>query len=339
MNMHFGEPAYFHCLWLIPALIIFYVWAFRRKKRALFLFGGTELIDKLAASRSRRNQIWKIILSILGIFFLILALVRPQLGAKLKLGQSRGVDVVILLDTSLSMLSEDIKPNRLERAKYGIRDLIDKLGGNRIGIVSFAGESYIECPLTLDYSTAQSIVDGLDTTSVQGTAVGDAIRMASSLFNKKDLKYKVMVIFSDGESHESDITSAAEIATDEGVVIHAVGVGTKKGDVISFRQKDGNVEYKKDRAGNVVVTRLMESNLQRIAFHSGGIYQSMRESEPEEIYEEISKMEKKELQSRKYTKYEDRFQYVLVFSIAALIIESITSDRRRLKAEWKGRFQ
>jgi len=339
--MSFDAPTYFHLLWLLPLLILFYMWAFRRKRRALALFGNPELMGKMTATTSRTRQMWKTTLAILGVLFLVLAIVRPQFGTKLEIARRSGVDIVVVLDTSLSMLTEDIRPNRLERAKQEIRSFIDRLEGDRIGLVAFSGVSFVQCPLTLDYGAAKIFLDVIDTdlVPVPGTAIGEAIRTATKVFNVRERKYKVVLLMTDGEDHTTDPVEAAKKAADEGVRIYTIGLGTRSGELIPVRDAAG-AGYKKDRQGNPVKSSLDEATLEKIALATGGKYyrSTVGEMELDKIYEEISTMEKRELRSKKFARYEERFQYPLLLAIVAFVLEALLSDRRRVRREWQGRF-
>ena len=340
--MSFGAPIYFHLLWLLPLLIAFYVWAFRRKRRALSIFGNPELMGKMTATTSRTRQVWKTILALCGVLFFTLAVVRPQFGTKLEIARRSGVDIMIVLDTSLSMLAEDIKPNRLERAKQEIRSFIDRLAGDRIGLVAFSGVSFVQCPLTLDYGAAKIFLDVIDTDliPVPGTAIGEAIRTATKGFNVQERKHKAIVLLTDGEDHMSDPVEAAKRAADEGVRVYTIGLGTRAGELIPVRDERGGVDYKKNRQGDPVKSRLDEATLEKIALMTGGKYyrSTVGEMELDKIYEEISTMEKRELRSKKFARYEERFQYPLFLAIVAFALEAFLSDRRRVRREWLGRF-
>ena len=340
--MSFGAPTYFHLLWLLPLLIAFYVWAFRRKRRALSIFGNPELMGKMTATTSRTRQVWKTILALCGVLFFTLAVVRPQFGTKLEIARRSGVDIMIVLDTSLSMLAEDIKPNRLERAKQEIRSFIDRLAGDRIGLVAFSGVSFVQCPLTLDYGAAKIFLDVIDTDliPVPGTAIGEAIRTATKGFNVQERKHKAIILLTDGEDHMSDPVEAAKRAADEGVRVYTIGLGTRAGELIPVRDERGGVDYKKNRQGDPVKSRLDEATLEKIALMTGGKYyrSTVGEMELDKIYEEISTMEKRELRSRKFTRYEERFQYPLFLAIVVFALEALLSDRRNVRREWRGRF-
>ena len=340
--MRFGDSLAFWLLLALPLWVCFYIWAFRKKHRALMAFGSPALMEKLTSATSWVRQGVKAALIVTGFFFLILALVRPQFGTKLELVHRRGVDVVIALDTSLSMLAEDIRPNRLTRARYEIGALIEGLEGDRVGLVAFAGPSFVLCPLTLDYGAAKLFLDTVDTDiiPVKGTAVAEAIRTATQAFGSDDRKYKAMILITDGENHADDPLEAAEEAAEAGVRIFVVGVGTPEGELIPIRT-DGRVDYLKDRSGKIVKSRLDERTLEQIARMTDGAY--MRSSGGrvglDRIYALISDMEKKDLGSRKYTQYKHRFQWPLALALICFAGEALLSDRRRDRREWRGRFQ
>lgn len=322
---------------LLPLLITFYWLVFKMKRRAKERFGNLALIEKLSFSFSPKKQRWKVVLILLGTFFLLFSLARPQLGTKLTLMKREGVDMVIAIDVSLSMLAEDIKPSRLEKAKQEINGLISRMRGDRVGLVAFAGVSFIQCPLTLDYSAAKLFLDIIDVNLIPqpGTAIGDAIRTSIKAFNQKERKYKVLIILTDGEDHDSDPLGAAEEALKEGIRIYTIGIGSVQGEPIPIKDGRGQVTgFKKDKEGSVVVSRLDEVTLQKIALTTGGKYYhaTSGEMELDKIYDEISKMEKKELEGKLMTQYEDRYQYFLLISVVLLTIEFLISERRSKKA-------
>lgn len=322
---------------LLPLLIVFYWFVFRMKKKAKERFGNLALIEKLSLSFSPTKQRRKVDLMLLGVLFLLFSLARPQVGTKLTLMKREGVDIVIAMDVSLSMLAEDIKPNRLEKAKQEINGLISRMKGDRVGLVAFAGVSFIQCPLTLDYSAAKMFLDIIDINLIPqpGTAIGDAIRTSIRAFNQKERKYKVLILLTDGEDHDSDPLGAAEEASKEGIRIYTIGIGSVQGEPIPIKDNRGQVTgFKKDKEGSVIVSKLDEVTLQKIALTTGGKYYhaTSGEMELDKIYDEISKMEKKELEGKLLTQYEDRYQYFLLLSVILLTVEFLLSDRRSKKA-------
>ena len=341
--IRFDNLVYLHLLWLIPLLILFFVFVFRWKKKAMSRFGNLELIQKLTLSISRKRQIWKVVLIIVAIIFLILSLAKPQIGTRLEQVKREGVNILIATDVSLSMKAEDIKPNRLEKAKHAVGKFIDLLEGDRVGLIAFAGEAFVQCPLTLDYGAAKMFLDIMDTDLIPtpGTAISKAIFLAAKTFEQRERKHKVLVLITDGEDHAGEPLKAAEVAEKEGIIIYTVGVGSVGGDPIPLYNESGrNLGFKKNREGQVVTSKLDELTLEKIALQTGGKYYraSGSESELNKIYDNISKMEKKELASLKFSQYEDRFQYILIFAIILLIVEVLISERKKVKAEWRGRF-
>ena len=332
--MHWGAPVYLNFLLLIPIMVVFFIFAGINKRKKIEKFGDTALIERLSCSKSITKEKARKIIVVIACIFLILALAMPQIGARLTMTKRYGVDIMIAIDTSSSMLAQDIKPNRIEKAKLEISSLIDKLKGDRVGILTFAGDSFMQCPLTLDYNAAKMFLSIIEPGMMPkpGTAIGDAIKTAIKGFTKKERKHKVLVLLTDGEDHDTNPAGAASEAKKEGIIIYAIGIGTKKGEPIPLTDETGKVSgYKKDAKDGVVMTKLDEDMLQKIAFITDGKYYNVTPSEFEldKIYNEISRMEKKELSSRLYTQYEDRFQYFLSIAFILLCIEFIIGDRKK----------
>ncbi len=340
--MQFGDPQAFYLLLVVPIFALFYGWAFRRKRKALYAFGAPALMNKLASGVSRIRQGIKAALMCVGFAFLVLALVQPQFGTELELIHRRGVDLVIALDTSLSMLAEDIKPNRLARARFEIEGLIDRLEGDRVGLVAFAGYSQVLCPLTLDYGAAKMFLGQADVAliSEQGTAVAEAIRTGVRGFGSQDGKYKALILITDGENHVDDPLGAAQMAAEAGVRIFAVGVGTVEGELVPIREGD-RVDYLKDTEGKIVKTRLDEATLKEIARLTDGLYVRANRGGIglHAVYERISDMEKRDLGTQRYAQYIHRFQWPLALALACFASEALLSDRRRAREAWRGRFE
>lgn len=340
--MRFADPHYFYLLLLLPVFALFYGWAFRKKQQTLGRFGNPDLVRKLMAATSAGRQVFKAALILAGLFFLTLAAARPQFGTKEEVVRRRGVDIVVALDTSLSMLAEDIRPNRLERAKQEVSALLDRLKGDRIGIVAFAGQAFVQCPLTLDYGAAKLFLDAVDTGAipVRGTAIGEAIRVSARAFAQDEKKYKVLILVTDGEDHEGDPLNAAKQAAGEGVRIYAIGVGTREGDLIPVTAEGGATDYMKDRSGAIVKSRMDETTLEKLALITDGKYYRSTSSgiELDRVYDDISKMEQRELTSKKMTQFEDRYQVPLFLAVACFVAEALLSDRRKVSQEWRGRF-
>ncbi len=343
-EFRFGAPEYWYLLIFVPLLGLFFWYAAQQRLKALRQFGNIELLAKLTRSVSYARRKWKAALAITTLLLMILALVRPQYSTKFEEVRREGIDLIIALDTSNSMLAEDIKPNRLEKAKSEVKGVIDRLEGDRIGLVAFAGDSFVLCPLTLDYGAAKLFLDAMDTDIIpqQGTAVGKAIREATKTFNQQERKHKVLILITDGEDHETDPEGAAKEASEQGVVIYTVGIGSAEGVPIPYFDENGRQRgFLKDENGQTVVSRLDEVGLQKVALNTDGKYYraTTGEVELDKIYEEISKMEKKEVGAMKFTNFEERFQWLLFPALLALLLESLLSDRARVKGEWKGRFE
>ena len=328
---------------MLPVLGVFVVWSIVNKRRALSRFAAHPLLLRLTQSVSVGRQYWKQAIIVSGFGFLAIALTGPQFGAQLTMAQRKGVDVVIALDVSRSMLAEDIKPNRLERARYQISELLEGLEGDRVGLVVFAGKAFVQCPLTLDYGALRLLMSVVDAGSipVQGTAVGEAVRIANACFDKGERQHKAIVLFTDGEDHVADPIEAANEAASEGVRIYTVGMGTNDGDLIPVRGEGGSIDYHRDRDDNPIKTRLEEGKLRQLAVISEGAYyrSSLRGNEIDEIKEQISNMDQKEFGSNKFTRYEERYQIPLVAALACFVIEFLLGDRRRQRSVWTGRFE
>ncbi len=316
---------------LLPALFV--AWR-RRRLRLLQMFGDLPLLRRLSSEAGLERQIVRLTLLVLAALFLILALARPQWGAKAEQVIRRGVDVIVAVDTSPSMLAEDVKPNRLAQARAAVLQLLDLLRGDRIGLVAFSGAADVTCPLTLDYAAAGLFVDVLDTDliPVRGTAIAEAIRVATAAFESSERRYKVLILITDGEDHEGDVEAAARAAASEGVVIHAVGIGSPSGEPIPLRNARGDVTgYKEDGEHRKVTTRLDETALAGIAAATGGRYfRSTPEGlELHRVYEEIARMDQRTLSGRLQTAFEERYQIPLAVAVLLLIAEAAIPDRRR----------
>lgn len=335
--MRFYEPLYLLGIALIPILGLFMWWSIGRKKKILAHFGDIPLIMRAASGISFSRQVSKAALLWVTILFLSLAAAKPQLGTHMEMMKREGIDIIIAIDVSHSMMALDVQPgpiSRLDKARQEIRSLIDpnRLQGDRIGLVAFAGEAFLQCPLTLDYAAARIFLDAIDTDiiPVPGTAVGDAIRKATEGFTKQERKHKVLILLTDGEDHDTGPIEAAEEARKEGVKIYTVGIGNLEGEPIPIYNKRGDrIGFKKDDEGNVIVSKMDETALQKIALTTGGKYYRATPSELEldRIYDDISGMEKKELEGKLLLQYDDRFQWPLALAMIFVIMEVFFSER------------
>jgi Ca-activated chloride channel homolog len=340
--MRFGNPEQFLLLLLLPLFTGFFLWAYQQKKSALDRFAAPSLARKLTPGSSFPRQVIRWTLLAAAFLFLVFALVRPRFGVKMEMFERRGIDLMVALDISESMLAEDIPPNRLERAKFEIARLLDLLKGDRAGLIVFAGESYVQCPLTLDYGAAKMFLDAVSTgwVQIQGTALADAIKQAADAFRSKEHKYKVLVLISDGEDNEGNAVEAAKAAAGEGIIIYTVGVGSESGVPIPVSKGAGSVVYKKDKSGNLVMTRLDPVTLEKIAIEGHGKYfNAGTDLDLSRIMAEIERMEKKELGSSRLNIYEERYQIFLFLAFALLLVEFFIPERVRRKEAWKGRFE
>jgi Ca-activated chloride channel family protein len=331
--MRFAQVETLFALFAIPVLVAFMLWARNSRQRARDRFAQPSKLAVLAQSYSRAGRVTKFVFLLLAFVFLIFAAAQPQWGTHAVMLKREGLDIMIILDTSTSMEAEDMKPSRLEKAKQEIRGIVERLAGDRIGLVLFAGQSFMHCPLTLDYSAFNIFMDvvSTDIIPIQGTAIGNAIEVALSGFDQKQRKYKAAILLTDGEDHDTKPIEAAELAKDQGVKIFTIGIGSLRGEPIPIKNRRGDIlGYKKDEDGSVVMTRLDETTLQRVADITGGTYYraTAGEIELDRIYDEILGMEKKELEGKLMTQYEDRFQYPLAAGIFFLILEFVVTDKR-----------
>lgn len=332
--MRFAEPIHFALLIGVLLLGAFIFWAIARKKKILSRFGDLPLIMRTAPYISFARQRTKAALLILGLAFVAVTLARLQFGTHLEMLKREGIDIIVALDVSNSMLAQDMKPNRLEKAKQELRAIVDRLQGDRIALVAFAGEAFVQCPLTLDYGTARMLLQVMDnqSVSVQGTSIASAIQVAQKSFESKEKKHKVLVILTDGEDFGGNFEQAAEEARNDGIKIYTVGIGNPMGEPIPILDRNGNqVGFKKDANGEVIISRLDEQTLQKVSLATGGKYYnaSAGEMELDRIFDDIGKMEKKELEGTLVTKYDDRYQWPLLFALFLIIGEFFMPERKK----------
>jgi Ca-activated chloride channel family protein len=325
---------YIHGFWIVAALVVFLWWAFARKRALLARFAQIEMLRRMMAHVSLRAQHVKAILVVLALVALVLALMQPQWGYTWEDIERRGIDVIVAVDVSRSMLANDIRPSRLDRAKRSILDLLNLMQGDRIGLIAFAGSAFVQCPLTLDYGACKMFVDELEPELIPrgGTRIGDAIRKAVDAFEGDVKKHRALILITDGEDHQGDALAAAELAKEKGVRIYCIGIGTPEGSPIQVTDEQGNSSYLKSRDGQVVLSKLDEDTLKRIALTTGGAYVPASSSglELDEIYSKrIARMEEKDLASTRRKRYEHRFQWPLGLALVLIIIEALSDDRIR----------
>ncbi len=335
----FGHSEYLYLLIAIPVLVLLYILSVMYKKRSLKKFGDLEVIEQLMPFVSKNRPLLKFVFICISFAVLVFALADPQFGSKVEIVKKKGAEIIIALDVSNSMLAEDIQPNRLERAKQAISKLIDKLENDRFGLIIFAGDSYIQVPLTTDYAASKMFLSSINTGIVtkQGTAIGSAINLAMNSFTPETEMDKALIVITDGENHEDDAVAAAKLAKEKGITIHTIGMGSPEGAPIPIQQGYGQAEFLKDREGNTVISKLDQVALQQIASETDGIFIRANNNEVglNKLLEQINKMQKEEIETKIYTEFEHRYQYLLGIAILFLVLELLISER---KSKWFSGF-
>jgi len=322
---------YLHLFWVIAGMIILFWMGMRWKKRSLKKYGDLSVYKGLIPRMSFSRPRFKFVIFVLATAFLIMGIANPQIGSKLKEAERKGVDLMIALDVSNSMNARDIKPSRLERAKQAISKLIDRLSGDRIGIIVFAGQAYVQLPITTDYSAAKLFLSNVDSDIVptQGTSIGNAIDLSMNSFTENDHS-KAIIVITDGENHEENALDMAEKANEKGITVHTIGMGLPDGAPIPV-YKNGQMQgFKKNKQGNTVVSKLNEQLLGQLADTGDGMYVRANNTKAglDAIFDEINEMEKKKFETKTYADYDDRFQYFLAVSLILLVIEALMVNRR-----------
>ncbi|NHB68515.1 vWA domain-containing protein [Perlabentimonas gracilis] len=326
----FANPEYLYLLLVIPALFGLYLFSSFIRRQKLSEFGNMELIRQLMPGVSPRRGWIKFIIYMLAYTAIVFGIARPQFGSKLTEAKRKGIELMIALDVSNSMMAQDIQPNRLERAKQAISRLVDQLTNDRIGLIVFAGDAYVQLPVTNDYTSAKMFLSSISPGIVpkQGTAIGAAIDLAASSFSPSDNTSKVIIVISDGENHEDDPLQSAQRAADRGIVVHTIGIGSPQGAPIPA--SPNSRDFLRDKDGNVVVTRLDEETLSKIALSAGGKY--IRASNSQigllPLFDEINRMERTELKEKVFSEYDDQFQYLFGLALILLAIDFFILERR-----------
>ena len=332
-SLQFGAPGQLWLLLLVPAALLLLLLGWRLRRQARSTWAG-QLFGRLAPGYDPQREWLKIGLVLTAWAFVVLALARPQWGGEMVMMKRRGIDLMLAVDVSSSMLAEDMRPNRLQHAKRGISDLVNRMQGDRLGLVAFAGDAYTVCPLTLDHGTVLLLLESLGPNSVStaGTNLAAAIARTRAAFVAGKDSHKALVLVTDGEGHEGDVLAEAKEAKKEGLVIYTIGIGSPTGEPIPERDEGGGVAgYKKDRSGHVVSTRLDEATLLSVAQETGGKYfrSTPQGLELTVVADELQKIEKKELEGRVATSYEERFQWPLGIAVLLLMTEFLLPARRR----------
>ena len=319
-----------HFLWLlllIPVILIGYALLRRARRRRVRRFGDEVLVQQLMPSWSGAKGWWRTVLFCLGFFCFVIGLARPLLGAKLVERETKGAEIMICLDVSNSMLAQDYSPDRLSRAKLAISRIVDRLEGDRIGLIIFAGSSFVQLPITTDYVSAKMFLGSIDTQSVpvQGTAIGDAILTAAKSFSTQSEKSRAIIVITDGENHEDDPVDAARQVAETGIRIYTIGVGSLRGQPIP---KDGDLM--KDKDGNIVVTRLDEETLKRVASAGNGAYVHAGGEEfgLNPILDEIRKLEDERFNNVVFEEYDEQYMYFFAAALFFFVLEMLLGERR-----------
>ena len=338
--MTFGSPQYLYALLALPALMAFVWWAFARRAALVQRIGDPALIERLSVAVNRGMRRRRLVLWFLGIALIILALARPQWGSDVQIVEHRGVQVMVALDISRSMLAQDLKPTRLDRAKLEISDLMSRLTGDEVGIVLFSGASFIQFPLTFDYATARTYLRNAspDAITRQGTVIAKAIETAMTGFSEERVSQKIIVIMTDGENHEGDPIAAARQAAEDGAVIYTVGFGSPEGEPVPEYDGQGNViGYREDDQGRVVITQLDEAALQQVAQAGGGKYfRAVERGAIAGLVDEIQSFQDESLQSEFNRTNIERFQIFLLAGVLSLVLAELMTDRLSLSL-WRRR--
>ncbi|MFV0270549.1 MAG: vWA domain-containing protein [Macellibacteroides fermentans] len=325
----FANPEFLYLLFILPVLLAVYVYAYLQKRKAIKRLGNPEILSQLMPEVSPKRQFlkfWFIFGAVAAIIFVIAG---PQFGSKLETVKRQGVEIMVCLDVSNSMLAEDVSPNRLEKSKQMLSKLTDGFTDDKVGLIVFAGDAFTQLPITSDYISAKMFLTSINPSmvSAQGTSIGAAINLAARSFTPNETSDKTIVLITDGENHEDDAIGAASAAAEKGIHVNIVGIGLPKGGPIPLQ---GTNNYMKDKDGNVVITMLNEQMCQEIAAAGKGMYvrADNTNSALKALQKEIDKMKKTELDSKVYSEYDEQFQLVAWIALFLLIVELLIFDRK-----------
>ncbi|WP_452602847.1 vWA domain-containing protein [Pontimicrobium sp. MEBiC06410] len=329
------EKIWFWTLLVIPVIVVLFLVLQLWKRSAQNKFANKTIINRLSPNKSVFKSILKLIVLCLAFACLSIALVNPKNGSKLETVKREGVDIVFAVDVSKSMLAEDVAPNRLDKSKQLVTQIINNLASDRVGIIAYAGKAFPQLPITTDYASAKMFLQNMNTDmlSSQGTAIDEAITLAKTYYDDDQQTNRVLIIISDGEDHGASSTSVAEEASKEGIRIFTIGVGDTKGGPIPIKRNGVVLNYKKDRQGETVITRLNEDTLKNIAEEADGAYINGRVTANvvDEIKEILNKMDKTEFEAKQFADFEDQFQWFLGIAIFLLFLDIFLLER---KTEW-----
>ncbi|MDR0230619.1 MAG: VWA domain-containing protein [Dysgonamonadaceae bacterium] len=328
-GFRFEHIEYLYLLLIIPLLALLYIYSMRNKKKAIKEFGNMRIVRQLMPDVSLKRQYLKYWLVSICVVLFIFLIARPQFGSKLETVKRQGVEVMVCLDVSKSMLSTDISPSRLEKSKQILSKLVDNLRNDKIGLIVFAGDAYVQLPITSDYVSAKMFLTSIDPSMVpvQGTSIGAAIKLATRSFTPNSTNEKAIVLITDGENHDDDAIGAVKAAAEKGIITHVLGVGLPAGAPIPI---GGNNNFLKDKDGNVVITKLNEEMGKQIAAAGGGIYARTDNTNASlrALQQEIEKMNKADIESKVYTNYNEKYQIFAWIILFILVFEFFILDRK-----------
>lgn len=326
------EKIYLYVLIAIPVMVAAFLMLLIWRKQKQKQFASSPLLQRLSPTKSAFKSTLKVILWSLAIACLAIALVNPKFGTKLETVKREGVDIVFAVDVSKSMLAEDIAPNRIEKSKQLVTQIVNNLASDRVGIIAYAGQAYPQLPITTDYAAAKMFLQNMNTNmlSSQGTAIADAIEMATTYFNDAEQTNRILCIISDGEDHSDNAVEAAELAAKEGIKIFTVGVGKTEGGPIPLKRNGIIESYKKDQNGETVITKLNESVLQEIASVTNGFYLNGANTQKvvDEVKETLLNMDKKEFETKQFTEYSHQFQWFLGLGLFFLCLDILVLEKK-----------
>lgn len=329
--LYLANPQYLWLLLLVPGIIIVYALCMAHRRKVVARIGDVALVEQLMPSYSKAKGWWRIVLFSLAFASFAIGLSRPLIGAKLSQRETKGAEIMICLDVSNSMLARDYSPDRLSRAKLAISRLTENLDGDRIGLIIFAGSSFVQLPITSDYVSAKMFLSSIDNQSIpiQGTAIGDAIMTAAKSFSDQSEKSRAIIVISDGENHEDDAVEAAKTVAQTGIRVYTIGVGSAQGQPIPM---DG--ELLKDKDGNIVVTKLNEASLQQVARAGNGAYVHAGNDEfgLNPILNELRRLEDERFNSVVFEEYDEQYMYFFAFALLLFVIEILIGERRAKKS-------
>ena len=326
------EKIWFWAFIIIPVMLMVFLWTFFWKKRIQKSFGSAVVLKRLSPDLSFFKSSLKFITLCLAVGFLVIGLINPKIGTKLETIKREGVDIVFAIDVSKSMLAEDVAPNRLEKSKQLVTQIINNLASDRVGIIAYAGKAFPQLPITTDYASAKMFLQSMNTDmlSSQGTAINEAIQLSRNYFDDEEQTNRVLIILSDGEDHNDLSVEVAEAASEEGIKIYTIGVGSEKGGPIPLKRNGVVMSYKKDQNNETVITKLNEETLRLIANEAKGGYinGSQTAAVVEQIRAVLSAMDKKEFEAKEFAEYKDQFQWFLGIGLFFLILDVLLLERK-----------